>query len=96
MDLGDVVHRRAGLRAIVGQTKQRLDLIKREAQISRAADKAQSIEMRRIIGPIVAIRTSRRRENAALLVEPDRLDIGAGRAREAADGEDFRFQDQTL
>ena len=59
MLLGDGVDRSAWLLAIVRQCEQRPDLIKREAEIACAADEAQPVEMRAIIGTVIASGASR-------------------------------------
>ena len=69
MLLGDCIDRRAGLVAVVGKREQRPDLIERETEIAGAADEAQPVEMRAVIGTVIAADARRSRQQAGLLVE---------------------------
>lgn len=83
----DRIDRIARPASIVRKIQQRADLIERKAEVARAADEAQPVEMLLAIGSVVPCSAAWFRDDADLFIEPDRLDLSTRIARQIADCE---------
>lgn len=71
--------------AVVGQAQQRANLVKREAQVARAADEGKPIEMPLFVDAVVGTGARRRGNQTLGFIEADRLHLGAGGTGEIAE-----------
>jgi hypothetical protein len=87
MRLSHVLHLSTGEYVPSGKAEKGTDLIEREPQLARAADKGEPFEVAFTIDTLATLRARRRRHDGNALVVANCLDVNAGCRRQPANRE---------